>query len=558
VARIFNINLPVLPLLRALRAWRRDPHPKNILLKCPFYFLPAAHGPRFFRAAGEGDAPGREDEHPPQVPGICGQENILTEVAFLRRITEFPGTRLHAVSARMMYNGSAMGNILVVDDNPSILELVDDVLKGTGHALVKCSNGVAGLEAFHSEVFDLVIADLAMPVMDGFQLISEIRALYSDIPIIMITGVGGVDEAVKAMKKGASDFMIKPFQPDEFRVRVVNTLAHYALKKEVERLKREKGVSTGVVKIVGESPLMKKLVAAIQQVSQSNASILVSGESGTGKELIARAIHEESERRDRAFIPIDCSTLSENIIESELFGHVKGAFTGADRTKRGLLEEANNGTIFLDEIGNLTWQVQSKLLRFLQEREFKPVGSSKLMKVNVRIISATNVDLRKEIEKGGFREDLFYRLSGIEITIPPLRDRLDDLPYLIKHFIQKYATDLGKKVDFIDNEALEILKQRKWNGNIRELEHLIEHALIVETGPRISADTVLHVLPEVRSVAPASGTFEPDLAAAVGDFEKAHIIRVIQLARNNKAKAARLLGISRSVLYEKLKKYGVE
>ncbi len=451
-----------------------------------------------------------------------------------------------------------MGNILIVDDNPSILDYIEDILDGTGHTVVKCSNGVSAMEMFFSETFDLVISDLAMPGMDGFELVSEIRVLYPDMPVIIVTGVGGVDEAVKAIKKGASDFVIKPFQPLEFRVKVEKSLEYYRLRKEVEKLKREREKHGDPI-IIGESPAMKKLGATINQVARSNASILLFGESGTGKELIAKVIHEESERKDKTFLPIDCSTLTETIIESELFGHVRGAFTGADRTKKGLLEGANGGTIFLDEIGNLAWQTQSKLLRFLQEREIKPVGSSHVMKINVRIISATNVNLRNEIAAGAFREDLFYRLSGIEINVPPLRDRIDDIPYLVDHFIRKYSKDLGKKINFIENEALGILKERSWNGNIRELEHLIEYALVVESGNCISANTILHILPETgaRSDAAANG-FQPDLAEAVNRFEKDHIVKVIHLARNNKAQAARLLGISRSVLYEKMKKHAIE
>jgi DNA-binding NtrC family response regulator len=451
-----------------------------------------------------------------------------------------------------------MGHILVVDDNPAILKYIGDILEGTGHSLVNCESGKSALDALHSEVFDLVISDLAMPEMDGFQLISEIRIYNPEVPIIIITGVGGVDEAVTAIKKGASDFMIKPFQPQEFKVKVEKNLEFYGLKREIESLKRQQGGPRESPMIVGESPVMKKLVATVKQVAYSKASIIIYGESGTGKELIAKTIHRESDRKDRLFLPIDCSALSETIIESELFGHVKGAFTGADRTKKGLLEEANGGTIFLDEVGNLGWQVQSKLLRFLQEREIKPVGASKVMKIDVRVISATNTNLRKEIENGSFREDLFYRLSGIEISVPPLRDRIEDIAYLVDHFIHKYSKDLGKKIDFIENEALEMLQNRRWSGNIRELEHLIEYALVVENQDRITANTVFHILPESKQDLPSQGTFTLDLNDAVNDFERLHILKVIGMVDNNKAKASRLLGISRSVLYEKLKKYRVE
>ncbi|HDP81096.1 MAG TPA: sigma-54-dependent Fis family transcriptional regulator [Spirochaetes bacterium] len=450
-----------------------------------------------------------------------------------------------------------MSNILVVDDNPSILKYIGDILEGAGYRVVKCGSGMEAVESIHTDSFDLVISDLAMPGMDGYQVIQEVRLIDPEIPIIIITGVGGVDEAVKAIKKGASDFMIKPFQPQEFRVKVERNLEYFGLKQEVEQLKKERGERKGTI-LIGESAPMRRLTATVRQIAQSNASIMIFGESGTGKELIAKTIHEESERRAKPFVPIDCSALSENIIESELFGHVRGAFTGAERTKKGLLEEANGGTIFLDEVGNLNWQVQSKLLRFLQEREIKPVGSSKVMKVNVRIISATNVNLRREIENGTFREDLFYRLSGIELNVPPLRERLEDIPFLVDHFIRKYSRDMGKKINFAEEEALELLRYHKWSGNVRELEHLIEYALVVEKKSIITANTISHILPDRGNGDSSFSSFEPSLNAAMRDFEKNHIERVIKLAKNNKARAARLLGISRSMLYDKMKKYGIE
>ena len=451
-----------------------------------------------------------------------------------------------------------MSNILIVDDNLTIHRYIEDVLEGAGHQFAACESGESALGLFDSDSFDLVISDLAMPGMDGYELIRRIRLLDEDIPIIMITGVGGIDDAVRAIKAGASDFVIKPFQPQEFRVKVEKNLEHFRLKREIDRLKRERDERGRSTVLVGESQAMKRLAATIEQLAPSNASIILYGESGTGKELIAKTIHEKSPRADMLFLPIDCSTLTESIIESELFGHVKGAFTGADRTKKGLLEEANGGTIFLDEIGNLSLQVQSKLLRFLQEREIKPVGSSKVMKVNVRVISATNANLRKEIASGGFREDLFYRLSGIEIHVPPLRERLEDIPHLAGHFIRKYSRDTGKKIDFIDDDAVELLTQRAWSGNVRELEHLIEYAMVIEKGGSISATTISHILPESKDGADQDKAFQVNLSEAVNGFEKNHLIRVIRMAGGNKAKASRMLGISRSVLYEKLKKHGIE
>ncbi len=314
---------------------------------------------------------------------------------------------------------------------------------------------------------------------------------------------------------------------------------------------------TGINRIVGNNKAIASLKSKIKQIASSKATVMILGESGTGKELIARAIHEESQRKDSQFIPVDCSTLTETIIESELFGHIKGAFTGADKNKKGLFEEAHGGTIFLDEIGNLKPHIQSKLLRFLQEREIKPVGSSKIVKVDVRIISATNINVEEEIAQGNFREDLYYRLSAIELHIPPLRDRRDDIPLLAQHFITITVSDLHKHITGISDDALELLTKREWKGNVRELQNVIEHAIVVADNTILTKDTFLQVLPEYRES--SSNELSPlNLFKALEEFEKKHIQYVLSLAHNNKSKAAKMLGISRSVLYEKLKKYALQ
>ena len=313
---------------------------------------------------------------------------------------------------------------------------------------------------------------------------------------------------------------------------------------------------TGIDRIVGNNKTIISLKNKIKQIAGSKATVMILGESGTGKELIARAIHEESQRKHNQFIPVDCSTLTETIIESELFGHIKGAFTGADKNKKGLFEEANGGTIFLDEIGNLQPHIQSKLLRFLQEREIKPVGSSKIVKVDVRIISATNINVDEEISQGNFREDLYYRLSAIELHIPPLRERRDDIPVLAEHFIHMYSHDLQKTIIGIRDDALELLSNREWKGNVRELQNVIEHAMIVEDNTILSKDTFMQILPEYKEG--ISQELSPlNLFRAIEEFEKKHIVYVLSLAHHNKSRAAKMLGISRSVLYEKLKKYGI-
>ncbi|MGL4368194.1 MAG: sigma-54-dependent transcriptional regulator, partial [Spirochaetota bacterium] len=298
-----------------------------------------------------------------------------------------------------------MKKILLADDNPSIHEYIGDILLKENVDLRAYFSGREALDAFSAEEFDLVISDVSMPEVDGYHVLSEIRSINAVIPVIMITGVGGIEDAVRAIHQGASDFVVKPFNPEEFRLKVQNNLKIYSLLRENEQLRSTRERKTGCDAIIGRSAPVKRMIAQIRQVAKSNASIMILGESGTGKELVARAVHEESDRASRPFIPVDCSTLSESIMESELFGHSKGSFTGADRSRKGILEEANGGTIFLDEIGNLTLQTQSKLLRFLQEKEIKPVGLSYPIKIDVRVVSATNVNLRSAIEAREFRED---------------------------------------------------------------------------------------------------------------------------------------------------------
>jgi DNA-binding NtrC family response regulator len=450
-----------------------------------------------------------------------------------------------------------MSLILIVDDNPSILEYIAAVLEETGYNLSLHSSAGEALEKFYSGDYDLVISDLIMPEMDGMRFISEIRRSNNDVPIIMITGVGGVTEAVDAMKSGATDFVVKPFQPDELRLKVEKNLEIYRMKRELNYLRSSLDKITDTSMLVGQSAPIKRLIAQIRQVAKSNASILIRGESGTGKELAAKMIHKESPRAKMPFMAIDCSTLTETIIESELFGYVKGAFTGADRTKKGILEEANGGTVFLDEIGNLSSVVQSKLLRFLQEKEIKPVGSNAIIKIDIRIVSATNADLKKSCKAGTFREDLYYRLAGIELNLPPLRERIGDIPILSEHFIRKYFNDTGKRVTGIEHEAVDMLSAREWKGNIRELEHLIEYAMIVESASMISAPTLRSIIHENRSVESEISDLS-DLDNAVSEFETMHIKKVIKRAGGNKAKAAKMLGISRSLLYEKISKYNIE
>lgn len=454
-----------------------------------------------------------------------------------------------------------MNQILLADDNPAVIEYIRDIVRGTPYEVHSYLNGSDAAEAFLHNEYDLVITDISMPGLNGFEFLERIRSTNTVIPVIMITGVGGIDEAVNAIKRGATDFVTKPFNPDEFRIKIEKSLQFYSLVRENERLRRNTG--KGVSAIVGHSLPMKSMIQRISQVARSNAAIMVLGESGTGKELVARAVHAESARADRPFMAVDCSTLSETIIESELFGHTKGSFTGADRSRKGIFEEADGGTVFLDEIGNLTLQTQSKLLRFLQEREIKPVGQSRSIKVDVRIVSATNANLRESIDNRLFREDLYYRLSGIEIKVPPLRERKDDIPFLAGHFVRKYATtEMSART--IDEDALELLAKHEWKGNVRELEHLIEYALIIERTHSITADTVLRIIAPDSNASAISSSIEiqeeemSPLDDAVARFETKYIMKALKATNNNRVKAAKLLDISRSVLYEKMHRYGIE
>lgn len=452
-----------------------------------------------------------------------------------------------------------MSLILIVDDNETILEYIRKILTPSGHTIISHSSSKGALKAFFAEEVDLVVCDMMMPEFDGFYLIKEMRSANPDVPIIMITGVGGVQDAVKAIQSGANDFIAKPFDAEEFLLKVEKNLEFYHMRREINYLRNNMGLLPEPDIVFGRSERARKLIVRIQKVAPTNASVLIRGESGTGKELTARYIHAMSPRRAAKFIAIDCSTLTETIIESELFGYVKGAFTGADRSRRGLLEEASGGTVFLDEIGNLTPSVQSKLLRFIQEREIKPVGSNQVLRVDVRIISATNADLKGSIADGDFRDDLYYRLAGIELTLPALRERAEDIPVLAEYFIRKYHTDTGRRVSGINPRAMTMLERAQWPGNIREMEHLIEYAMIIEPSASISPDTLRSLMPaESAARDAADDSFEPGLREAVADFEKKHILRVLAAAQGNRARAARMLGVSRSILYERLTRYGLE
>jgi len=369
--------------------------------------------------------------------------------------------------------------ILVVDDEEIVCLSCQRILTEEGYEVQTHLSGPEALTLLAEEPFDLAIVDLKMPGMDGMEVLLAIKRDYPHIPVIMITGYATIESAVEAMKSGAFDYLPKPFTPDEVAVIVKKALETRSMMLENLYLRGEIQAKYRFENIIGNSKKMQEIYRLIAKVAPTNSTVLITGESGTGKELIARAIHYNSSRKDRPFVPVDCAVLSENLLESELFGHIKGSFTGAIVTKPGLFEVADGGSLFLDEIGNISLVMQSKLLRFIQEREFTPVGGTKLKKVDVRLIAATNRDLEEKIKEGAFREDLFYRLNIVPISLPSLRERKEDIPLLAVHFLKKYCQEMGKNPKALSQATMEMLMRYPWPGNVRELENIIERAVIM-------------------------------------------------------------------------------
>jgi two-component system, NtrC family, response regulator HydG len=462
-----------------------------------------------------------------------------------------------------------MATILIIDDNETIREGLGHVVKKMGHKAVTAASGKEGLEKLKLERADFVITDLKMEGMDGVEVLRSVRELDPDCPAMIVTAFGTVETAVEAMKLGAFDFLIKPFAPEVVRLKVERALELRAARRAKVRLEAENAYLRGEEslrfgEIVGATDAMKRVFAVIERVAPTETSVAVYGESGTGKELVARAIHTRSKRAQGPFIKVNCGALAETLLESELFGHEKGAFTGAVKRKLGRFELADGGTLFLDEVGDISPGMQTKLLRVLQEREFERVGGEASLKVDVRVVSATNKDLAKEVAEGRFREDLYYRLQVVPIVIPPLRDRKDDLASLVSHFIAKLAPKTNPAVTGIEDAALARLFAYRWPGNVRELGNVVEQALVFTDGDKISADA----LPEaLRGLAPGTPrpagaevpvpTGEMALPDLLDDLERQLILKAFTQAKGVKTETARLLGIKTSALYYKLEKYGI-
>jgi len=441
--------------------------------------------------------------------------------------------------------------ILIVEDDDLMRELMTKILAGEHYHIFQASSGEEALKLLQEQTIDLVLTDLRLTGMNGLQLLTEVRSFDQEIVVIVMTAYASVETAVEAMRKGAYDYLTKPFINDEIRVMLRRALNQRHLSRENRHLKRELRERYRFENIVGNSEAMEKVYRLIEKMSGISSNVLIVGETGTGKELVARAIHYNSERSDQPFVAVNCGALTESLLESELFGHLKGAFTGAIANQEGFFRKADKGTLFLDEISEVSHGLQVKLLRAIQEREVIPVGGREPLRFDVRLIAATNRLLEDEVKKGTFREDLFYRINVITIPLPPLRDRKEDVPLLVNHFLQKYAQRLGKPSVKILREAMQALVNYDWPGNVRELENMIERAVALCEEDLIERTDLPDKLTQVKIAIRDLDEYEMTLDA----LEEQHIKKVLQKVNGDKVKASQILGINLSTLYRKLARY---
>jgi len=450
-----------------------------------------------------------------------------------------------------------MNRILVVDDEKSMRDFLSIMLKKEGYEVVTAENGGDALKTVQGEIFDLVISDVKMPGLDGIDVLKAVKEVSPETVVIMITAFATTETAVEAMKLGAYDYIIKPFKVDELKLIIKKALEKHSLRKENILLRREIESRVGFENFIGKSEPMQRIFGLIKQVADTKSTVLITGESGTGKELVAKALHFNSARKDGPFVTVNCGALPETLLESELFGSMKGAFTGAVSNRQGLFEAANGGTLFLDEISSTTPALQIKLLRVIQEREFKRVGGTADIKVDVRVLAASNSDLQAEVKRGNFREDLYYRLNVIPIHIPPLRDRKDDIPLLVDFFLRKYSSDRALKS--IAPDAMKLLMNYGWPGNVRELENTIERMVILAAGDTIQREHIQDIIKDVRpcpelvpSDIPDAGM---DIEALLENAEKTLLKKALEKAGGVKTEAAKLLGLSFRSFRHRLQKY---
>lgn len=445
-------------------------------------------------------------------------------------------------------------SIMIVDDEKNTREGLKWALESADAEIYLAEDGEQALIKLGNIPVDVVISDLKMPKMEGMELLDHVHDEFPKTDFIVLTGHGTVETAVEAMKKGAHDYLMKPVNIDELQILVDRIFEQKQLKQENERLRREVDDRYGFDSIIGRSPQMESIFEKVRQVAPTKASVLIQGETGTGKELIAKAIHFNSPRRRKPFVAVNCGALTQTLLESELFGHEKGAFTGAVKQKAGRFEMAHGGTIFLDEISETSAELQVKLLRVLQEHEFERVGGTKPVKVDVRLVTATNRDLKKEVEAGNFREDLYYRLNVIRIDLPPLRERPEDIPLIANHFLKHFNEEHGKNLT-MNPKTMQVLQNYHWPGNVRQLRTIMESSVILTSGREVMPKNLPE---EIRTESAPSNAVRLRVGMTVSDAEKELIKATLSEFNGNKAKAARTLGLGRKTLYRKLQEYGIE
>ncbi|OGP56331.1 MAG: two-component system response regulator [Deltaproteobacteria bacterium RBG_13_52_11] len=443
--------------------------------------------------------------------------------------------------------------ILIADDEESHRLMLRAHLEGEGFEIVEASDGQDAVAKVKERIFDLALMDIRMPIIDGMESLRRIKEVNPTIPVIMMTAYGSIDSAVKALQSGAEDYLTKPLDMDELIIKVKKAIRYRQLEEENILYRERLGIRFDFSNIIGKSPKMLELFETLSMVAPTEATVLLLGESGTGKEIIANAIHQNSPRRERPYVKVNCAALPETLLESELFGHEKGAFTGAIDKKKGRFERADGGTIFLDEIGEMSFPTQTKILRVLQERDFEPVGGTKTIKVDVRIIAATNKNLEEEVRQGRFREDLYYRINVVPITIPPLRDRKEDIPLLAEHFLRIYSGKNRRVIKGFEPKVMGAFIHYSWPGNVREIENIVERTVIMSKGDIITLDD----LPPAIAGAQQDEGRTP-FPTSLRDVERATIVMTLHQTGGNRTRAAAILGITRKTLQNKIKEYGID
>jgi two-component system response regulator GlrR len=451
-----------------------------------------------------------------------------------------------------MKSATISGKVLVVDDDRNLLDLLKMRLESANYEVVTALSEEDAIKAVKSQVVDLSIVDLQLAHQDGISLMEEFHLILPDIPVIILTAYGSIESAVEAMKKGAYSYLTKPFEPQDLLLQIERALENRRLNVEIKRLKGLLEERYDFTNIVARSEKMRRVLEIVSQIAKTESTVYIHGESGTGKELIAKAIHLASERKNKPFVAINCAALPEALLESELFGHEKGAFTGAVRSTKGLFTQAHQGTIFLDEIGDMPLSIQAKLLRALQERQFYPIGSEKPIEVDVRVIVATQKDLEGQVKQGLFREDLFYRIHVIPVHLPPLRERKEDIPLLVEHFLKKFSEQIKKEVKGLTPQAIQKLMLHEWPGNVRELENAVEYAVVMTQQDTITEDLILQT----------NGTLSQEplkpLKEARDAYEKGYLIHLLEICEGNVTKASKLAGKYRADFYDLMKKHNLK